>query len=101
MDFAFDADEFRRALTPRTKVVVCISPSNPSGRTLSRDDLVSIADALRDHGAYLISDEIYRELYYTPERPESLSSFYDRTIVISGLSKSMSMTGWRLGLVVW
>lgn len=96
-DFSFDADDFRRALTPRTKVVVCTSPSNPSGRTLSRDDLVSITDALRDHGAYLISDEIYRELYYTPERPESLSSFHDRTIVISGLSKSMSMTGWRLG----
>ena len=95
--FAFDVDEFRRALTPRTKVVICTSPSNPSGRTLSRDDLVSIADALRDHGAYLISDEIYRELYYTPDRPESLSAFYDRTIVISGLSKSMSMTGWRLG----
>jgi len=96
-DFAFDADEFRRALSPRTKVVVCISPSNPSGRTLSRDDLISIADALRDHGAYLISDEIYRDLYYTPERPDTLSSFYDRTIVIGGLSKSMSMTGWRLG----
>lgn len=96
-DFGFDADEFRRALTPRTKVVVCISPSNPTGRVLSKDDLISIAGAVRDHGAYLISDEIYRELYYTAERPESLSSFYDRTIVISGLSKSMSMTGWRLG----
>jgi aspartate/methionine/tyrosine aminotransferase len=95
--FSFDADEFRRALTPRTKVVVCISPSNPTGRVLSRADLVSIGDALRDHGAYLISDEIYRDLYYTEERPESLSSFYDRTIVIGGLSKSMSMTGWRLG----
>lgn len=95
--FAFDVDEFRRALTPQTKVVVCISPSNPTGRTLSRDDLVAIADAVRDHGAYLISDEIYRELYYTRERPESLSSFADRTIVIGGLSKSMSMTGWRLG----
>ena len=95
--FAFDADEFRRALTPRTKVVVCTSPSNPSGRTLSKNDLLSIADAVRDHGAYLISDEIYRELYYTPERPESLSSFSDRTVVIGGLSKSMSMTGWRLG----
>ena len=95
--FAFDVDEFRRALAPRTKVVVCTSPSNPSGRTLSRDDVVSIVDALKDHGAYVISDEIYRELYYTPERPESLSDFYDRTIVISGLSKSMSMTGWRLG----
>lgn len=95
--FAFDVDEFRRALSPRTKVIVCISPSNPTGRVLSRDDLVSIGDALRDHGAYLISDEIYRDLYYTPERPGSLSSFYDRTIVIGGLSKSMSMTGWRLG----
>ena len=96
-DFAFDLDEFRRALSPRTKVVVCISPSNPTGRTLSQDDLAQIADALRDHGAYLISDEIYRDLYYTLERPGSLSSFYDRTIVIGGLSKSMSMTGWRLG----
>ena len=96
-DFTFDIDEFRRALSPRTKVVVCISPSNPSGRTLTRDDLLKIADVMRDHGAYLISDEIYRELYYTADRPESLSSFYDRTILISGLSKSMSMTGWRLG----
>jgi len=95
--FAFDIEDFRRALTPRTKVVVCISPSNPTGRTLSERDLASIGDALRDHGAYLISDEIYRDLYYTAERPGSLSSFYERTIVIGGLSKSMSMTGWRLG----
>ena len=95
--FAFDAEEFRRALTPQTKVVVCISPSNPTGRTLSHADLQTIANVVREHGAYLISDEIYRELYYGAERPESASSFYDRTIVISGLSKSMSMTGWRLG----
>ncbi len=96
-DFAFDAEAFRRSLTPRTKVVVCISPSNPTGRMLSRDDLLAIADALRDHDAYLISDEIYRELYYGDERPESASLFSERTIVIGGLSKSMSMTGWRLG----
>lgn len=97
--FAFDVGEFRRALTSRTKVVVCISPSNPTGRTLTDEDLAAIADALREHGAYAISDEIYRELYYTPARPGSLSSFSDRTIVIGGLSKSMSMTGWRLGWV--
>jgi aspartate/methionine/tyrosine aminotransferase len=97
--FAFDAHEFRRALTPRTKVVVCISPSNPTGRTLTNENLAAISDTLRDHDAYLISDEIYRDLYYTPERPGSLSSFHERTIVISGLSKSMSMTGWRLGWV--
>jgi aspartate aminotransferase len=97
--FAFDAEEFRRALSPRTKVVVCISPSNPTGRTLSRADLIAIAEAVQEHGAYLISDEIYRELFYTPQRPDSASSFCKSTIVISGLSKSMSMTGWRLGWI--
>ena len=96
-NFEFDLDSFRRALTPRTKVVVCISPSNPTGRALSTKDLKGIADALRDHDAYLISDEIYRDLYYSEERPASASAYHDRTIVISGLSKSMSMTGWRLG----
>ena len=96
-DFSFDIEDFRRALTPRTKVVVCISPSNPTGRALSANDVRALAAAVKDHGAYLISDEIYRELYFGEERPESVSSYYDRTIVISGLSKSMSMTGWRLG----
>jgi len=98
-DFGFDLDNFRRSLTPRTKAVVCISPSNPTGRALSESDLIGIADALRDHGAYLISDEIYRELYYGSERPASATDYYDRSIVISGLSKSMSMTGWRLGWI--
>jgi len=96
-NFDFDIESFRRALTPRTKVVVCISPSNPTGRALSKTELTAIADALRDHGAFLISDEIYRDLYYGDERPGTASDYYDRTIVISGLSKSMSMTGWRLG----
>ena len=98
-DFSFDIESFRRALTPRTRAVVCISPSNPTGRVLSIEDLAAIADALKDHDAYLISDEIYRELYYDPERPASATSFHDRTIVISGLSKSVSMTGWRLGWI--
>ena len=95
--FGFDPGEFRRAVTPRTKVVVAISPSNPTGRVLSREDLAAMADALRGTGAFLVSDEIYRELYYGRERPASPSEFYERTIVVSGLSKSMSMTGWRLG----
>jgi aspartate/methionine/tyrosine aminotransferase len=96
-DFTFDAEDFRRKLSARTKVVVCISPSNPTGRTLSPADLREMADALRDMRTFCVSDEIYRDLYYTPERPASISSFYDRTIVISGLSKAMCMTGWRLG----
>ncbi|MGA9996615.1 MAG: aminotransferase class I/II-fold pyridoxal phosphate-dependent enzyme [Pyrinomonadaceae bacterium] len=96
-DFSFDAEDFRSRLSKGTKLVVCISPSNPTGRTLSRDDLKQMADALRETGAYVLSDEIYRDLYFTEERPPSISDFYERTIVISGLSKSMSMTGWRLG----
>ncbi|HEY6247617.1 MAG TPA: aminotransferase class I/II-fold pyridoxal phosphate-dependent enzyme [Pyrinomonadaceae bacterium] len=98
-DFSFDIESFRRALTPRTRAVVCISPSNPTGRVLAKDDLAAIGDALKNHDAYLISDEIYRDLYYDDERPLSATSFHDRTIVISGLSKSMSMTGWRLGWI--
>ena len=96
-DFAFDADELRRKVSPRTKAVVCVSPSNPTGRTLSAANLEAIAEALRDTDAFVISDEIYRDLYYTAERPASISTFHKRTIVLSGLSKSMSMTGWRLG----
>jgi len=98
-DFSFDIEDFKGKLTPKTKAVICISPSNPTGRVLSRDELRSMADAVTATAphAYIISDEIYRELYYTTERPASISEFYSRTIVVSGLSKSMRMTGWRIG----
>lgn len=96
-DFGFDVEEFSSRLTPRTKAVVTISPSNPTGRVLSGEDLRMMAAALRDTNAFAISDEIYRDLYFTEERPASLSDYYERTLVIGGLSKSMSMTGWRLG----
>jgi aspartate/methionine/tyrosine aminotransferase len=98
-DFGFDIKNFRKQLTSRTKVVICISPSNPTGRVLSRDDLRAMAEAVTEiaPNAFIVSDEIYRELYYTPERPPSISEFYPRTIVVSGLSKSMRMTGWRIG----
>jgi len=95
--FGFDAEEFRRKLSPRTKVVVVISPSNPTGRVLSDEDLAAMSDALRGTGVYVISDEIYRDLYFTDARPPSVSDHYERTICIGGLSKSMSMTGWRVG----
>ena len=95
--FGFDGEEFRRNLTPRTKAVVCISPSNPTGRTLTGVHLEEIAAALAGTGVYLISDEIYRELYYTTDRPTTISDYYAKTIVIGGVSKSLSMTGWRLG----
>ena len=98
-DFSFDVEDFKKRITPRTKVVICISPSNPTGRALSTDDLRQMAETVAESGsnAFIVSDEIYRELYYSPERPASISEFYPRTIVIGGLSKSMRMTGWRIG----
>ncbi len=95
-EFAFDIDEFRSKITPKTKAAVVISPSNPTGKILTADDFKQIAEALEGTGMWLLSDEIYSDLYFG-ERPHSASEFYERTIVLSGLSKSLSMTGWRLG----
>lgn len=95
-DFGFDIEEFRRAITPKTKAAVVISPSNPTGKILTPEDLRQIADALEGTGIYLISDEIYSDLYFG-DRPHSASEYYEKTIIVSGLSKSLSMTGWRLG----
>jgi aspartate/methionine/tyrosine aminotransferase len=95
-DFAFDIEEFKSKITRRTRAAVVISPSNPTGKILTENDLLSIAAALKDTGIFLISDEIYADLYFK-EKPRSASEFYDRTIIVSGLSKSLSMTGWRLG----
>ena len=95
-DFAFDISNFRSQITERTKAAVVISPSNPTGKILTHENLKQIADALKGTGIYLISDEIYGDLYFG-ERPHSASEYYDKTVIVSGLSKSLSMTGWRLG----
>lgn len=98
-DFSFNLSDFKQQLSAKTKVVVCTSPSNPTGRTLTSEELRAMAQAVEASGsnAFIVSDEIYRDLYYTGERPGSISEFYPRTVVISGLSKSTCMTGWRLG----
>lgn len=98
-DFSFDVEEFKSKITPKTKVAVIISPSNPTGKIFTENDLRQIAEVLKDTGIYLISDEIYSDLYFTGEKPRSASEFYDRTIIVSGLSKSLSMTGWRVGWI--
>jgi len=95
-DFKFDISNFRSSITSKTKAAVVISPSNPTGKIFTVDDLTQIAEVLKDTGIFLISDEIYSDLYFK-ERPRSASEFYDKTVIVSGLSKSLSMTGWRLG----
>jgi aspartate/methionine/tyrosine aminotransferase len=98
--FQFDRDNFSRAITDKTKLALIVSPSNPTSRVIAPDDLQFIADRLQGSDVYVIADEIYRELYFTDERPASLAEFYDKTIIVSGMSKMMSMTGWRLGWAV-
>jgi aspartate/methionine/tyrosine aminotransferase len=98
--FQFDRDNFSRAITDKTRLALIVSPSNPTSRVIGRDDLEFIADRLQGSDVYVIADEIYRELYFTDERPSSLAEFYDKTIIVSGMSKMMSMTGWRLGWAV-
>ena len=96
-NFGFDIDEFKSRITPKTKAAVIISPSNPTGKIFTPDDLKQIAAVLEGTGIFLISDEIYSDLYFGEDKPRSASEFYDRTVIVSGLSKSLSMTGWRLG----
>lgn len=95
-DFGFDISNFKSQITEKTKVAVVISPSNPTGKILTPQNLKDIAAALEGTGIWLISDEIYSDLYFG-DRPHSASEYYDKTIIVSGLSKSLSMTGWRLG----
>ena len=96
-DFAFDIEEFKKAITSKTKAAVVISPSNPTGKIFSKQDLRTIAEAMSGTNVFLISDEIYSDLYFGDKKPHSASEFYDKTVIVSGLSKSLSMTGWRLG----
>ncbi|WP_138495632.1 aminotransferase A [Paenibacillus pinistramenti] len=89
-------------LTPRTKIVVLGYPSNPTGRVLTRDELQEIAAVLADKDIFVISDEIYSELIYEGEHHSiaSMAGMRDKTVVINGLSKSHSMTGWRIGFTL-
>jgi len=97
--FTFDRESFSQALTDKTKIVIILSPSNPTSRVISRDDLRFIAERLAGSNVYVVADEIYRELYFY-NRPDTISEFYDKTVIVSGLSKNMSMMGWRIGWAV-
>jgi aspartate/methionine/tyrosine aminotransferase len=97
--FGFDRDSFEAAMTERTRLVIINSPSNPTSRVISADDLRFVAERLSRSNAYILADEIYRDLYFE-DRPATISQFCDKTIIVSGLSKMMSMTGWRIGWAV-
>src|SRR5438874_3361111 len=99
-EFGFDPERLARAVTPRTKAIIFNSPNNPSGKVFSKADLQAIADVCLKHDLLAITDEIYEHIVYdglghTPIA--TLPGMAERTITISGISKSYSVTGWRIG----
>lgn len=98
-NFALDNDSLYSQISPKTKAILINTPGNPTSTCLSANELNTIANCCKMHNLYLISDEIYRSLYLE-KLPDSAHSFYEKTLVISGLSKSHCMTGWRLGWVL-
>jgi len=97
--FRVTAEMIERLVTPRTKVIILNSPSNPSGAVMSPGDLTEVVRLAHERGIWVISDECYVYLNYTAERFSvgSLREFRERMVIIGSLSKTYAMTGWRLG----
>ncbi len=98
--FRVTAQQIKDAITPRTKMIVLAYPSNPTGAILEHEDLVAIAEVLKDTNIVVLADEIYSELTYGGVKHESIAhipGMRDHVIYIGGFSKTWSMTGWRLG----
>jgi aminotransferase len=99
-DWTLDSDALRSAITPRTRAIILNTPANPSGKVFSMAEIETIADACREHDLFLFTDEIYEYFVYDGARhisPATLPGMRERTIVMSGFSKTFSVTGWRLG----
>ena len=98
--FRLDIDALRSAVTPQTRAVLLNTPANPSGKIFSLAELEEVAELCRQHDLFLITDEIYEYFVYDGARhicPATLDGMRERTIVISGFSKTYSITGWRIG----
>ena len=99
----FDPDELRRAFNERTRVIIINSPHNPTGKIFTREELQLIADLCIEHDVIAITDEIYEFITYDDAQHipiATLPGMAERTITISGMSKTFSVTGWRLGYAV-
>lgn len=101
-DWTLDPDRLRAAFSPRTKAIVVNTPHNPSGRVLTRAECDLIAELCQKHNAWAITDEIYEHIRYAGEHHvlATWPGMRERTITISGLSKTFSCTGWRLGYAI-
>ena len=98
-EFRLTAEELEAAITPKTKLLVMPFPNNPTGAVMEKKDLEAVAEVVKKHDRFVLSDEIYAELTYLDNHVSiaSIPGMRERTIVINGFSKSHAMTGWRLG----
>jgi N-succinyldiaminopimelate aminotransferase len=98
-DFALDPDELRAAVGPRTRLLLLNTPHNPTGRVLSGAELAAVAEVCIEHDLVCISDEVYEHLVYDGEHvpPATLPGMAERTLTISSVGKSFSVTGWKTG----
>jgi len=102
-NFVLTKEQIAEKLTSKTKALILPYPGNPTGAIMNREELMSIKDIIIDNNLFVISDEIYAELTYSDDRHCSIAEIEglkERTVVISGFSKTYSMTGWRLGYAV-
>lgn len=102
-DYRFDRDELRKAFERKPKALVLCNPSNPSGRVFTREELSFIAGLSREFDTFVITDEVYEHIVYEPGNHTyiaSLPGMFERTLSCSSLSKTYSITGWRLGYII-
>src|SRR5438876_2708640 len=101
-DWSIDPDELRRAVTPRTRGIVVNSPHNPTGKVFDRSELELIADLCREHDLVAFTDEIYEHILYAGEHIPlaTLPGMAERTVAVNSMSKTYSVTGWRVGWVI-
>ncbi len=102
-EFKVTPEQLRAAITPNTRLFVLNSPSNPTGSVYTPDEVKALGDICVEKGVLIMSDEIYEHLLYDGAKVKSVASFsqahYDHTIIVHGLAKAYSMTGWRLGFL--
>lgn len=102
-DFTFDPDELRRAFQLGIKALVLCNPANPSGKVFTREELETIAGLAEEFDAFVVTDEVYEHIVYSPHQHTyfaSLPGMFARTISCSSLSKTYAITGWRLGYTI-
>ncbi len=99
-DYKMTPEQLKSAITDKTKAFIFNTPSNPTGAVYSKDEILALAEVLKDTGIYVLSDEIYEKIIFDGEKHFSIGSvdyLKDRTITINGVSKAYAMTGWRIG----